>query len=56
MVLVRERPMTITVSNVQHLYMRRKPSQAWRRTALVVLGAVLVASMIWLTFYSLTGE
>jgi hypothetical protein len=48
--------MSISVTNVQHLYMRRKPSQAWRRTAIVALGAVLVACMIWVTFYSLTSE
>jgi hypothetical protein len=45
--------MTITVSNVQHIYMRRKTSQAWRRAVLVALGSVLIAVMLWVIFYSL---
>jgi hypothetical protein len=47
--------MTITVSNVQHIYMRRKSSQAWRRAVLVALGGTLIAFMLWIAFYSLEG-
>ena len=43
--------MTVTVTNMHHVYMRRPGSrQAWRRGVLIVLGGVLVAAVLfWVT-------
>lgn len=43
--------MTVTVTNMHNVYMRRPSSkQAWRRGVLIVLAGVLIASVLfWVT-------
>ena len=49
--------MTITVSNVHHMYLRRKPNgnrQMWRRAAIVAIALAFVASLlVWLAQYGM---
>ena len=46
-----EQGMTVTVTNMHHVYMRKPSSrQAWRRGVLIVIGGVLVAAVLfWVT-------
>ena len=57
MVVVQEKSMTITVSNMHHMYLRRKPNgnrQMWRRAAIVAIALAFVASLlVWLAQYGM---
>jgi hypothetical protein len=51
--MVQVEAMTIAVSNVHHIYARKKTRQTWRRLALVCLGVTLITSLLWVAYQSL---
>ena len=46
--------MTIAITDVHHMYLRRKPKQTWRRPVIVAIAlAFIVAIVLWLAQYEL---